>query len=60
MKTRRSAPPPTHHRNKRVAEIGKGLGTLLVFAPADAPLAAFMEGVRRVQETLPTVYVLAE
>ncbi len=44
----------------RVAEIGKGLGTLLVFAPADAPLAAFMEGVRRVQETLPTVYVLAE
>lgn len=45
---------------KRVDELGKGLGTLLVFVPADAPLAVFMEGVRLVQKTLPTIYVLAE
>ncbi len=44
----------------RVKELGRGLGTLLVFAPADAPLAAFMAGVRLVQQTLPTVYVFAE
>ena len=44
----------------KVAELGRGLGTLLVFAPVDAPLSAFMPGVRLVQETVPTVYVLAE
>jgi len=44
----------------RVGELGRGLGTLLVFAPEDAPLSAFMEGVRRVRSLLPTVYVFGE
>jgi len=43
-----------------VEKLGRGQGVLLVFAPADAPLSAFMEGVRLVQGTLPTVYVFAE
>jgi hypothetical protein len=43
-----------------VENLGPGQGVLLVFAPANAPLSAFMDGVRRVQKSLPTVYVFAE
>ncbi len=45
---------------EHVEKLGPGQGVLLVFAPADAPLSAFMDGVRRVQKVLPTVYVFAE
>lgn len=44
----------------KVTEIGAGIGTLLVFVPADAPLSAFMDGVRQVQKILPTIYILPE
>jgi hypothetical protein len=45
---------------EHVEKLGPGQSVLLVFAPADAPLSAFMDGVRRVQKTLPTVYVFSE
>ena len=45
---------------EHVETLGRGQGVLLVFAPADAPISVFMEGVRRVKKTLPTVYVFAE
>ncbi len=39
---------------------GRGLPVLLVFAPAEEPVGRFMEGVRQVLGTHPTVYVFAE
>ena len=39
---------------------GRGLPVLLVFAPAEEPVGRFMEGVRQVLATHPTVYVFAE
>ncbi len=39
---------------------GRGLPVMLVYAPADAPIGLFMQGLRRIRETHPTVYVFAE
>jgi hypothetical protein len=44
----------------RIKSLGGGLNTLLVFAPADAPLSAFMPGVRAVHGTQPIVFIFAE
>jgi len=44
----------------KIKALGGGLNTLLVFAPADAPLSAFMPGVRAVHATQPMVFVFAE
>ena len=39
---------------------GRGLPVLLVFAPGEAPIGLFLQGVRRMLDTHPTVYVFAE
>jgi hypothetical protein len=44
----------------RIRSLGGGPNALLVFAPADAPLSAFMPGVRAVHETQPVVFVFTE
>ena len=41
-------------------KVGRGLPVLLVFAQADEPVGRFMEGVRQVLGTHPTVYIFAE
>lgn len=48
--------------DERVAQLA-GLGrinTLFVFAPADAPLSAFLPAVRLIRAKVPTVYVFSE
>jgi hypothetical protein len=44
----------------RIRELGGGINTLFIFAPADAPLASFLTAVRASQAALPTVYVFVE
>lgn len=44
----------------KIKALGGGLNTLLIFAPADAPLSAFMPGVRAVYDKQPMVFVFAE
>jgi hypothetical protein len=39
---------------------GRGLPVLLVFAPGEAPVGLFLQGIRRVLDTHATVYVFAE
>jgi hypothetical protein len=39
---------------------GHGLPVLLVYAPAEAPVGSFMEGVRKVLDTHATVYIFAQ
>jgi hypothetical protein len=45
---------------ERIRALGGGLPVVLVFAPADAPLSAFMPGIRRILKTHPTVHVFLE
>lgn len=44
----------------KIKAIGEKLNTILIFAPADAPLSAFMPGARAIQATQPMVFVFAE
>lgn len=44
----------------KIKSLGGGLNTLFVFAPADAPLSAFMPAVRLVRGTQPTVFVFGD
>jgi hypothetical protein len=44
----------------KIKALGGGINTLLIFAPADAPLSAFMPGARAVHEKQPLVFVFAE